>query len=613
MALSPRRVLVALLVAVATLAAGGCGGSRVVREQAEAAVASARNDALDCDRDDRCALPTPLAGLVERSAATPDGERGRHFVNLLDLGEESLALRVHLIRAARERIDLQTFIFSEDDVGYLTLDELLKAARRGVKVRLLLDQLFSFDNTALFAKLARAHANFEIRLYNPTFTKAKTAPLEFAAGILCCFMHFNQRMHNKLLLVDGLYGVNGGRNVDERYFDWSESFNYRDRDVLVVGPATSEMQASFDAYWNHRTAVPLTSLSDVGREILEEQESPQPLDTIRLHDPERLLAIGERASDDAWIRRTFVEGSYPVARVEYFADLPNKGNERHEEYDRDITSRIAALLAQAKDRIVMQTPYLVLSKAARDLFEQRRKEHPGLEILVSTNSLAATDAFYVYAVSHKHKRKYLRRLGFEIHEYKPFPGRGAPTVATEPVRVGASGTFGREALRARQESVPLTKPGVRRGLHAKSIAIDGQVALIGTHNFDPRSDRLNTESGVIVWDSAFAAALEASIRNDATPDNAWVIAKRQKAVPVVGEVNTVISTVSETLPLFDLWPFRYATSYQLRDGCEAKRPSDPGFYDCYDPVGDFPEVNLSLKAIYARIITAFGAPLAPIL
>jgi len=607
-----RRALVIFLLAVAAAGATGCG-SRAVREQAEAAVAASRNGALDCTQPDNCALPTPLAALVERSRATADGARGRHFVNLIDLGEDSLALRVHLIRAARERIDLQTFIFSEDDVGYLTLDELLKAARRGVKVRLLLDQLFSFDNTALFAKLARAHVNFEIRLYNPTFAKAKTAPLEFAAGILCCFSSFNQRMHNKLLLVDGLYGINGGRNVDERYYDWSETFNYRDRDVLVVGPATAAMQESFETYWKHPTAVALPALTDVGRAILADSESPKSLDTIRLHDPERVLAIGARAADAEWVTDTFVERAFPVARVEYFADLPNKGNETHDEYDIDLTTRIASLLAQAERSIVMQTPYLVLSKAARELLEQRRVEHPELQILVSTNSLAATDAFYVYAISHKHKRKFLRELGFEIHEYKPFPGLGTPTVATEPVRVGARGTFGREALRARRESVPLTRPGVRRGLHAKSIVIDGNVSLIGTHNFDPRSDKLNTESGVIVWDADFARTLEASIRNDASPDNAWVIAKRQKVVPVVGEVNTAISTVSETLPFFDLWPFRYATSYQLREGCTALRPSEPGFYECYDPVGDFPEVNLTLKAIYARIITAFGAPLAPIL
>lgn len=607
------RRLSGLCVLLAVVAmAGGCATSRVVREQAAAAVA-AREGPIDCDDEQHCALPSPLAELLERTRVTPVGERGRHFVDLVDLGEDSLALRVHLIRAARERIDLQTFIFSEDDVGYLTLDELLKAARRGVKVRLLLDQLFSFDNTKLFAKLARAHANFEIRLYNPTFAKAKTAPLEFAAGILCCFSSFNQRMHNKLLLVDGAYGITGGRNVDERYYDWSSAFNYRDRDVLVVGPATGEMQESFGKYWNHPTAVPLAELSDVGKAIIADSAAPESLDTIRLHDPERVLAIGERAADADWIRKTFVERAFPVARVEYFADLPNKGHERHDEYDRGLTERIASLLAKSEQRIVMQTPYLVLSKAARELFAGRRETHPELQILVSTNSLAATDAFYVYAISHKHKRKYLRELGFEIHEYKPFPGRGAPTAATEPVRVGASGTFGREALRARRETVPLTKPGVRRGLHAKSIVIDGKVALIGTHNFDPRSDKLNTESGVIVWDETFAAALESSIRNDTTPDNAWVIAKRQKVVPVVGEVNTAISTVSETLPFFDLWPFRYATSYELEEGCEPKRPTDEGFYDCYEPVGDFPEVNLSLKAIYARIITAFGVALAPIL
>ena len=157
-----------------------------------------------------------------------------HYVNLIERGEDSLLLRLHLIRSAQRSIEIQTFIFSEDDAGYLVLDELVKAARRGVKVRVIADQLFSLDDASLYAALTRAHENFEFRVYNPTFHKASTPPLEFAAGVLCCFWRFNQRMHDKMLLVDGTIGIVGGRNYENRYYDWDGEFDYRDRDLVAL-------------------------------------------------------------------------------------------------------------------------------------------------------------------------------------------------------------------------------------------------------------------------------------------------------------------------------------------------------------------------------------------
>src|SRR5690606_24186337 len=162
-------------------------------------------------------------------------------------------LRIHLIRAARESIDIQSFIWAEDDSGWLVLDELIAPARRGVRVRILVDQLFALDDIKWLARLARAHANLEVRLFNPTFDDAVTLPLEFAAGGLCCFTRFNQRMHNKLFLVEGEFGIGGGRNYEDRYFDWDPAFDYRDREVLVIGArAGREMLASFDEFWNYR-------------------------------------------------------------------------------------------------------------------------------------------------------------------------------------------------------------------------------------------------------------------------------------------------------------------------------------------------------------------------
>ena len=165
------------------------------------------------------------------------------------------------------------------------------------------------------------------------------------------------------------------------------------------------------------------------------------------------------------------------------------------------------------------------------------------------------------------------------------------------------------------ELLPLKRAGVRMGLHAKSMVIDNRIAVVGTHNFDPRSENYNTESAVIIEDPAFAKALAESIRRDISPENAWVIAPRAKPVVLSG-LDYSLGKVSEALPLFDLWPWRYATSYEFRPGpdCPAPLPSnDPGFHRCYEAVGDFPEVNVGSKWLYTRLLTAFGAGLVPIL
>ena len=163
--------------------------------------------------------------------------------------------------------------------------------------------------------------------------------------------------------------------------------------------------------------------------------------------------------------------------------------------------------------------------------------------------------------------------------------------------------------------VPLRRAGVRVGLHAKSLVIDERIGVVGTHNFDPRGDRYNTESAVVIDDPVFARALAASIRGDMAPDNAWVIGRRDKA-PVLSGLDYSLGKVSESLPLFDIWPWNYATSYEFVPGpaCPVPLPrDDPGFRACYRPVGDFPEVSLGLKGLTTRIFTAFGAGLAPIL
>lgn len=663
------RALILLPLFSATLLLQGCIASKGQIRRADATVAATVDAHVSCSRPDRCAATSPLLDAATAAVAASTPQQPVHIVSLLNGSEAAMVARLNLIRAARQSIDVQTYIWDEDDAGQLVLDELVQAARRGVKVRILADQLSSLDDMALLNRLARLGPNLQVRLYNPTFHDAHTSPLQWAAGIACCFFKFNQRMHNKVLLVDDSVGITGGRNYQNRYFDWDDDFDYVDRDVLVGGPAALAMADSFTLFWNHRRAVPLTHLRDVDRYIAAHPAAPAWPAPVYLH-PLRVQRAQREADDADWLRAHVLVDSVQTGKVEFFSDLPAKTKKPDKRSAREFTHHVMQMVADAKSEVLLQTPYLVMSRPARKIFDRLHKQTPAPHIVVSTNSLASTDAFAVYALSYKHRKRYLKNYGFEIYEMKPHapgpadasaqasmdePEGDTPTGPAEShdgqtpgasqdqhadgqgiygTTHGGAGLAGSTTGNGRDDSrryvttethgllgshgrgrrpAPLLSSGRRFGLHAKSIVIDDDIAMVGSHNFDPRSDHYNTEAGVIIYDRGFADQLRQSILRDTQPDNAWVVAPRQKTVPVLSDINDAIGSVSEELPVFDLWPFRYATSYQLKPGCQPLRVNNPGFFGCYAAVGDFPDVAVSPKIFYTLLITAFGAGVTGIL
>lgn len=639
-----------LVLALALLCGACVSLSDTQRNRAASIAHAARSQVIDCSAADACAQASPLRALGDRAQAESTAQAPRHYALILDRGQDALLARLNLIRGARSRIDLQTYIFDTDDSARLMLDELLAAARRGVRVRLLIDQLSAIPDLRILAALSGAHKDFQIRIYNPSFGKAKLNYFDYAGSVLCCFRRFNQRMHTKLLLVDEAVGITGGRNYQDDYYDWDAQYNFRDRDVLVAGPAARDMAANFEAFWNARRSVPVERLNDVGRKLLKEGvPGMPPADFLR---PERVAAISAEASDEERVRERLVEPAIPVGMVKYVADLPQKHRRERPDGAAPAVPELKTLIEGAQSEVLLQTPYLVMSDAAQDLFRALRQRQPPPQVIVSTNSLAATDNAVVYSMSFKYKRRYLREFGFRIYEYKPFPEEApvdyaalmpdGPPLAMEGERRfrGPSGSRGPssgsgadgagETARRLQRTesrpsflssgaaskpLPLKRAGVRLGLHAKSMVIDNRIGVIGTHNFDPRSENYNTESAVIIDDPAFAQALAASIRHDIAPENSWVIAPRAKP-PVLSGLDYSLGKVSEALPLFDLWPWRYATSYEFKPGPDCPvpvAPNDPAFPRCYQAVGDFPEVDVGPKWLYTRLLTAFGAGLVPIL
>ena len=642
-----------LLLALLLLSTAACSTiSERQRARAADVAVAARETAVECDRPDNCAVPSELRALAgaafARSAETP-GEP-HHYALILDKGGDALLARINLIRSATRRIDLQTYIYDKDDSARLVLDELLAAARRGVKVRLLIDQLSAIADLQILAALSGAHENLELRIYNPTFNLAVPNYMHYSASVICCFRRFNQRMHNKLLVVDDAVAIAGGRNYQDDYYDWDAEYNFRDRDVLIAGPVVRGMERNFTEYWSDQRSVPVERLNDIATLLLDKGVPPlPPAQTLR---PERVERMSRAASDAALVHERLVAWAIPVGNVEYLADLPKK---HHEEDPEDGISHgpsgLAGLLAGAQEEILLQTPYLVLSDSALEIFRGLRARETPPHVVVSTNSLAATDNPIVYALSYKYKRRNVRELGFDIFEYKPFPAdapvepepgamtaddsAASPSVARSELPGGSSGSHG-DANEQRQvedklrtetrpsllrtsapanRPVPVSGEGPRTGLHAKSMVIDRRIGVVGTHNFDPRSETYNTEAVVVIEDPTFARALAESISRDISPENSWTVAPREKP-PVLSGLNYSMGKVLEASPILDLWPWRYATNYAFQPGPDCPAPlsrRDPGFHRCYVPVGDFPEVTLGPKSIFTRMLTAFGAGLVPIL
>lgn len=681
---------VALLATL--MAISGCASlSRAEREQAQAIVVSARSSVLTCPAEQTCAQASPLRELAdeplpstpnagglhpEDSAASvpsrspvPMAADVLHHAILLEEGELSLVARLNLIRSARSTIELQTYIFDTDDSARLILDELLAAAHRGVQVRLLIDQLSAITDLKILAALSGAHANFQLRVYNPTLGKVKLSYWDYVASVICCFRQFNQRMHNKLLVVDGALGVVGGRNYQDDYYDWDEEYNFRDRDVILVGPVVSEMRDNFDAFWQAPRSVPSETLNDVGRLLL--RSGVPVLAPAQWRKPDRVDRVRALSDDRQWIQQRLVDAALRVRGVQYVADLPVKhratADKVHPHND-----QLGRFIASAREDLLLQTPYLVLSDQAQDLLSglQQRPQPP--RIRVSTNSLAATDNPVVYALSYKYKRRNVRDLGMDIFEYKPFPAtpplldraddaslsvEGATTdsiVAITPApatpvrmplwdfgsrrhgthmpeeglrrRIPGGSEVDRQLLRSERRlgylgtppvnrPLPVTGRGIRRGLHAKSLVIDRRVGIIGTHNFDPRSENYNTEGTVIIEDPLFARQLAASIERDISPENSWVVAPRPR-LPLVGQFSYNMARAMEAMPVLDLWPWRYATVYDFQPSVECPAPlprRDPAFESCYRAVGDFPGVNVGGKWLLVRMLTGFGSGLVPIL
>ena len=437
---------------------------------------------------------------IDEQIKIHDGLTG---VLVLDKGEEALLARAWLTDHAQQSIEVQYFIWSTDNIGILATEALLRAAKRGVKVRVIVDDLLidAPDKTLLALAL---HPNVSIRIYNPQHSVG-TPVRKRILNVVTDFRGVNQRMHDKTFIVDGKVAITGGRNMADEYFDYNNEYNFRDRDILVLGNVAEKMVWSFDQFWRSELSVEVNDLFD-GLGILQKNVTINDAEVQKIY--QELHEYAQSPDNfELEVRKSIenVPAAFQVLTKEviwtdarFISDTPGKNNRRFSLGGGGITTvELAALVEKSKHKIVIQSPYLVLSKKAESLFRRTRKR--GVSIQISTNSLASTDNIQAFS-GYKNQRKKLLNMGLQIFEYKPNP-------------------VSQEQLLHRYDDIKKSRPIF--ALHAKTMVIDSETVYIGTYNLDPRSENLNTEVGVIVRNKQIAKKVEQLIQTDMGPANSW--------------------------------------------------------------------------------------------
>ncbi len=528
----------------------------------------------------------------EKALALQQEENPRHIIQLLETGDDALLARLHLIRAARSSIKIQTFMWRKDGVTRVLFDELMQAADRGVEVRLLVDAFFDIGTSEEQARLARAHEGVEIRAFNPFSPNASIKAAGWLRSFLLNGQRMNRRMHHKVMLVDDRIAIVGGRNYKQKYYDRDPYFLFRDRDLLVIGPETKSVQRAFDEFWTHRWSVELGQFYDVRRVLRRNAFLEEP----SVSDADRFLFrdIHELASAfDPTIKRESL-GFREVESLVYLSDSPSR---LYRAGPHDMTRRTRELIRAAREQIVLQTPYLIYDRRILRDLDAARKNNPDLRVKVSGNGLASVDHVYVYAISFKYRKALFRRMRLEIYKMKPFPDDRAYMVPRLEKLLLENG------LEPEGNEAPV-EPKIC--VHAKTLVVDSRAVLIGSSNFDPRSFDINSECGFLIEDAEFAREVEDDILRDIHPRNSWVVGKRLPNYRIVDQVNRRIGTFFMHLPVMDIWPHTFTSVFEMNEDGDVRSPFDPDFYEHYEDMGLFPEAYGIRDRVVMLLMRTFG-------
>ncbi len=468
------------------------------------------------------ALARPEQTRMGRQLAEAKAEHpGTSGFRLLPVGIESFVLRMELAAAAERTLDVQYFVIQSDDTGQLLIEALLKAADRGVRVRVLLDDSGSFGRDAQIRTLA-GYPNVELRLFNP-FAYRGDVEFVHVTEFLGNASRLNYRMHNKVFVVDNEIGIVGGRNIGDEYFQGGRDFEFGDYDIIAAGPIINEVSNSFDAFWNSPMAIPIEALfgGTPSREDLSEYRG-----VLAAHHAQmiaagaaymRTLAAGEPLASLLSGRSRLV-----WARAEVIYDSPEKAKvEDGEQGGRLLRKRLGEVARQVSSELIVVSPYLVPAPAGMAFLAALRERNVSVRIL--TNSLASTDMSVVHS-GYQAFREPLLEIGVDLFEVRPVLGR--PVVRGNQLKSPSSGTY---------------------ALHAKVFVFDRTRIFVGSMNLDQRSLHVNTEVGLIIDSPELARQVALRFADIAQPANSYVLMLGD--ADAIGQRHLVWRTLEDGMPV----------------------------------------------------------------
>ena len=445
-------------------------------------------------------LPPPSHALAPRAdspfAAAEAQLRARHGdgvsgFRLLERNLDALAWRLALIDSARQSLDLQYYVWFGDKTGQLLLARVIAAADRGVRVRLLFDDLNTLLHDMGHVELRDAalrridrHPNLEIRVFNGWHARDL---LGRAAEAVWDFERLNRRMHNKQMVADNRVAILGGRNIGDEYFGLHAAFNFHDLDVLGVGPVARQASAVFDRYWNSEWVRRLPREGDAGAPAEASLAEREALELLTSDARARLILAGRRSwtPEIGGLPATLHPGR-SVVHTDSPSRAPQVRNHMPEAFRR--------LLRSARREVLLSNAYIIPdAHFVADLHELVAR---GVTVRVLTNSLASHDVPAVNS-HYENWRVPILRAGAELYELRADPAVQTELVDTAPVR----GRF--------------------VGLHTKAMVIDRRFSFIGSMNLDPRSELINAEMGIVVDSPPLAGALADAMTRDMAPANSW--------------------------------------------------------------------------------------------
>ncbi|KVZ29622.1 phospholipase [Burkholderia ubonensis] len=459
---------------------------------------------------------TPLGDALAAPVAARPGESG---FRLLADGAAALQMRIALARAATRTLDMQYYIATEDTTGKLLLGAALYAADRGVRVRMLVDDLNFRDIDRVMAAL-NTHPNIEIRVFNP-FGASQRDVMQRTAIFFTRIDRFTRRMHNKAMIADNQVAIVGGRNLGDEYFSASPTLQFRDLDVLAAGPVTHDISASFDAYWASGSSYPLRVLN---HQTFDPKELDAMRDELRAHWRENAEPYNAKPLNATPLAQQIARGELGLvwAPAEFEADAPDKVAQPTDGYVSPPMRRLAELIRAAQQEFLAFSPYFVPHDAGVKILGDTTAR--GVRVAILTNSLAATDAVAVQA-GYGPYRVPLLRHGVELYEYKARPGR--------PRLLGSRS---------------------RASLHAKAYVIDREILVIGSMNLDPRSTHLNTELALVIHSPALAQQVATIFARATQPDESYRVQLAALSGPGASEL-TWIGTDEGVLRTYHVDPY----------------------------------------------------------